>query len=245
MAVFAALPVLTGAVAATSIAGMALIGSAVIGTVGAITGNKSMQKIGGILGLAGGVAALAGATGSVIGSTAAKAAGGAAASGAGSAASLAGKSAALAAPTVTGSVSGLPGASALTPGVAGSTTGVVASYGVPGVTTAATSAGGGGIIGGAIEKFKSLRSALGDEGMGALIKVGGEAVAGGFKTDPNVEQVELNRQKQDLELEEMRRKAANADNAGLINIGMHANPNADPYANYPYVTPAVAAARGV
>lgn len=58
--VLAAIPVITGAVAASSLAGMLLIGSAVIGAIGYVTGNEDLMKVSSVLGLAGGLAGLAG-----------------------------------------------------------------------------------------------------------------------------------------------------------------------------------------
>lgn len=59
MPFLAAIPVITGAVAATSMTGMLLLGSAAIGTLGMLTGNENLTKIGGFLGLAGGISGLA------------------------------------------------------------------------------------------------------------------------------------------------------------------------------------------
>ena len=74
----AALPMLASAVLATQIAGGIMFAGGALSGIGAITGNKKLQKIGGIMSLAGGVGALASSAASSAG------AGGAFASGSGS-----------------------------------------------------------------------------------------------------------------------------------------------------------------
>ena len=74
----AALPMLAGAVLATQIAGGIMFAGGALSGIGAITGNKKLQKIGGIMSLAGGVGAIASNAANAAG------AGGAFASGSGS-----------------------------------------------------------------------------------------------------------------------------------------------------------------
>ena len=76
----AALPMLASTVLATQIAGGIMFAGGALSGIGAITGNKKLQKIGGIMSLAGGVGALASGAASSAG------AGGAFAEGSGSAA---------------------------------------------------------------------------------------------------------------------------------------------------------------
>lgn len=74
----AALPMLAGAVLATQIAGGIMFAGGALSGIGAVTGNKKLQKIGGIMSLAGGVGAIASNAANAAG------AGGAFASGSGS-----------------------------------------------------------------------------------------------------------------------------------------------------------------
>lgn len=236
----ALLPVITGAVAASSIAGMAMIGSAVIGTIGMVTGNKTLTTIGTILGIGGGIAAFAG-----VGTT--PLFGGAAntASGASSAANLIGGSGAdaLNMSNALNPMSGLSGATntslastaglnAPSPGGLGMAESFMATPAGAGVGTSAVIPPPTAVSGGLIGRIKEMTAALGSEGTGALVKTAGEALASGFGKDPNQERL-------DAELQMYKERLKRTNNIGLINLGIEANTSANPFSSTPYRSPAV------
>ncbi len=165
MPALAILPVLTGAVAAASFVGMALIGSAVIGTIGMITGNETMMKIGGILGIVGGVGAMAGVgTTPLFGAKTVGMTSGAAhaATAAQGAAAVNAQNLAAANAAAAGSVTGVP-------------TGTVPAAPPPATTT--------------MGRIREFTDALGKDNVGIIAK----GIQSAFTVDPQIAQVEEQR----------------------------------------------------
>lgn len=78
----------------------------------------------------------------------------------------------------------------------------------------------------------------GDQSRAALFKVGGEAIAGGFKRDAQGEYVDLQKKRLQAEQDELARRNANVNNIGGIRMAQP-NPNANLYPSGGYAVPRV------
>ncbi len=232
MPFLAAIPVLTGAVAATSITGMLMIGGAALGTIGMLTGNENLTKIGGYLGLAGGISGLASGAFSS-GASAAEGASGSAV------ANTVTPAADSIAETVAGT--GVADTASELANVAGTNAVQGASQnvanlgtGYEGISDAAASGNWG--PGAAVappssqvpfmDKLANTWNAMGDKSQAAAIQVGGGAVKGAFSAIANTPEKRMAALREKQLQEEMRLKA-NQSRIPDINIAM--NPQAALY----------------
>ena len=226
--------------------GIAFTASAAISTVGAITGDKDLMKVGALVGIGAGVASLAGVgTGALAGEGAATAGAEQAALDATSTGPnldgsvLEGYQNAVnpAGGAVTGTVA-VPGAPAVTPAVANAPSVAAKAAGVvpTGVPTAAP--GEGGIL-----SFFNKQPDLVKYG---ALQVGGNALAGAFGPDQEkmaADKLALEKERLAQEQANLDWKRANFNNVGLINMRMSPNYSASLYPNktgaYPYRTPVI------
>jgi len=237
------------------------IGSAVVGAVGYITKNEDLMKIGGLLGLGSGIAGLVeGATGAAageivadeLGTTAAQEAANAemlaatdygAATGAGAGVPLGEGSGQIAGTTNIDSTellgppnvaesaidTGLSDTSGTIPSDSLAPPPIESSAPPPIPSASAIPSTSDGIINDIIQGYKGLSG----EGQAAVIKVGGEALAGAFGENPQADQVKLNKEKQAFEIEQYKRRLRNLNNIGMITLGMNPTP-INPATGLPY-----------
>lgn len=271
-----AIPFVAAVAAGAGAVTLALTGAAAaLGAIGALSGNKTLTKIGSFLGIASGIVGLAGAAGSA-GSAIAGAGETAAgmSSEIGSAMAAAGDAGTSIANQVAGALGGgitadagamLSQASDPLVGAAraGETTGIIGERMVDRTM---------GLVGGAEQPWGvnprvsigEMMAAAADSGEGpspiitggaraqspglvervmgwaeknplltnTMIGAAGRFIERGFARDPNAERVELERRRQEIELELLRERLARANNMASVTIPFRANLSAPPVTGY-------------
>lgn len=214
------IPVVTGAVAASSTAGMLMIGSAAVGAVGAITDNKTLKKIGALVGISTGLASATGLIGTKAASTGATF---------GTKAAEALKSGDVArslkaADAVTGSVAGAGSGAVVTP--ASGTLGAMPMEPLPDIAAKAN-ADSGGII----SMMKNPYFA------GSAAQVIGSGLAGAATAESEKKKLALEREKFEQEKLLAEQRRANYNNIDQVQLGLRPIITANLYPNrsgYPY-----------
>lgn len=222
------IPVVTGAVAASSTAGLLLIGSAAVSAVGAITGDKDLQKLGTLVGIGTGIAAATGVIGTeaAVAGTAESAADSAVLEGA-DIGEVTGADY-FGSPEVTGAAVDTSTAAGKTisgvdPENATKTGGLVTKAGVnagasttPAVTEAVkqTTTKNHGFFDKILSNPQSMY------GAGLIAQGIGPVIAGGFAGNTEEEKLELLKQQEEARQAELERRAGNFNNIPSVNLGV-------------------------